>query len=334
MMLRHQTRRRRFGAFDFIRYFKLKRNLSIVNILIAGASGLIGQELIQGMRKEHQFTVLGRHTETLRQVFHNEVISVSWDELPDLDAREFDAVINLCGLNIAASRWSPKVKENIINSRTQTNQALVQWILKQDARPHIYSANAVGIYGLQDADDTHVFNEDSPIDSSHPKDFLSEVGIRWQQSLQEAEDAGLAVTTTRFGVVLKKGKGFLGKLYPSFICGLGSVIGNGRQMLSWVDSDDVVNAYRFLLSHPEMVGPVNITSPNPCSQKVFARSFAKALHRPLLLTTPAFMIRLMFGEMGEYLINRGQKVVPKRLLEAGFEFKWPDIQTALEHIEK
>jgi len=302
-----------------------------VNILIAGASGLIGQELIRGMDKEHHFTVLGRHKDSLRQVFQKGIISVSWDELDNLDATQFDAVINLCGLNIAASRWNTEVKNEIISSRVQTTEILVQWILKQHAKPHIYCANAVGIYGLQNENDTEHLDEDTEIDLSHPKDFLSEIGIRWQQPLKQAEDAGLAVTTTRFGVVLKKGKGFLGKLYPSFICGLGSVIGNGQQVLSWVDSDDVVNAYRFLLNHPEMTGPVNITSPHPCTQKEFAKAFAQSLHRPLLLTTPAFVIRLLFGEMGDCLINRGQKVIPKRLLEAGFEFKWPDIKEALEH---
>lgn len=302
-----------------------------MNILIAGASGLIGQELIHGMDKEHQFTVLGRHKDSLRQVFQNGIISVSWDELDNLDATQFDAVINLCGLNIAVSRWSTEVKNEIISSRVQTTEILVQWILKQHAKPHIYCANAVGIYGMQDENDTEQLDEDTEIDLSHPKDFLSEIGIRWQQPLKQAEDAGIAVTTTRFGVVLKKGKGFLGKLHPSFSFGLGSVIGNGQQVLSWVDSDDVVNAYRFLLKHPEITGPVNITSPHPCTQKEFAKAFAQSLHRPLLLTTPAFMIRLLFGEMGDCLINRGQKVIPKRLLEAGFEFKWPDIKEALEH---
>ncbi|BCA94825.1 hypothetical protein TUM19329_11860 [Legionella antarctica] len=204
--------------------------------------------------------------------------------------------------------------------------------MKQNAKPHIYCANAVGIYGLQNNGDPTVFDEDTDIDFSHPKDFLSEVGIRWQQALKDAEDAGLAVTTTRFGVVLKKGKGFLGKLYPSYICGLGSVIGDGRQILSWVDSRDLVNAYRFLLAHPHLTGPVNITSPNPCMQKDFAKAFAQSLHRPLLLKTPAFVMRLLFGEMGEYLINSGQRVVPKRLLEAGFKFQSNDIKEALEHL--
>lgn len=299
-----------------------------MNILIAGASGLIGQELIHGMFQEHQFTVLGRDKGSLQRLFPKEITCVSWDKLNELDASQFDAVINLCGLNIASSRWSPKVKAEIINSRVKTSQTLIHWIIKQEAKPHFYCANAVGIYGLQENGDEHTFTEETIIDCVHPRDYLSEIGIRWQQALEEAEKANLAVTTTRFGVVLKKKKGFLGKLYPSFICGLGSVIGDGRQYLSWIDSDDLVNAYRFLFNNPQMTGPVNITAPTPCMQKEFAKAYAKALHRPLLLKTPAFIMKLLFGEMGDCLINHGQKVSPKRLLDAGFKFKRSTINEA------
>lgn len=300
-----------------------------MDILIAGASGMIGQELIQGLHKEHQFTVLGRHTDSVREVSDNGIISVSWDELDNLDANKFDAVINLCGLNISASRWSPEIKQEIISSRVQTSEILVQWILKQNAKPHIYCANAIGIYGLQNNGDPEIFDEDSQIDWSHPKDFLSEVAIRWHNALKTAEDAGVAVTTTRFGVVLKKGKGFLGKLHPLYTCGFGSVIGDGQQVLSWVDSDDVVNAYRFLLNHPDLNGAINITSPMPCLQKDFAKAYARSLHRPLFMHVPTSVIHLLLGEMGDCLISKGQRVMPKRLLDAGFEFKWPAIEEAL-----
>ncbi len=302
-----------------------------MNILIAGASGLIGQELIHELSHEHHFTVLGRHKDSLRQVFSGQFVSVSWDELDTLDAHQFDAVINLCGFNISASRWTDKVKEEIISSRVNTTESLIQWILKQKARPHFYCANAIGIYGLQDNNDPEELTENTVIDFEHPKDFLSEIGIRWQLALRHAEEAGLPVTSTRFGVVLKKGKGFLAKLYPSFISGFGSIIGNGQQYLSWVDSQDVVNAYRFLLNRPDITGAVNITSPNPCTQKEFAKAYAKVLHRPLLLMTPAFIIHLLFGEMGDCLINHGQKVIPERLLSEGFTFQWPTIEQALAH---
>ncbi|KGP63960.1 nucleoside-diphosphate sugar epimerase [Legionella norrlandica] len=301
-----------------------------MNILLAGGSGLIGQELIQGMGKEHHFTVLGRNKDLLEQLFAEKALFLSWDELNHQDAHRFDVVINLCGINIA-TRWTPKIKADIINSRVQTTETLINWILQHNAQPHIYCANAVGIYGMQTNGDETDLTEETKIDFEHPKDYLSEIGVRWQQALQKAEEADLSVTSTRFGVVLKKGKGFLGRLYPNFICGLGSTIGDGKQYLSWIDSEDLVNAYRFLLNHPEMKGHINVTSPNPCMQKEFASAYARTLHRPLLLWTPAFVIRLLFGEMGDCLINHGQKVKPKRLLEAGFQFKWPTIEMALKH---
>ena len=300
-----------------------------MNILLAGASGLIGQELVYGLSQAHSFTLLGRSKETLRNTFPEFSTVLTWEELDTTDPHQFDAVINLCGTSIAAARWSDKVKEDIISSRVDTTKKLVDWVLKHKAKPHIYCANAIGIYGLQENGCTVDLSEETIIDTKAPHDFLSEIGLRWQDALKEAEQAGLAVTTTRFGVVLKEGKGFLGKLYPSFICGLGSIIGDGTQYLSWVSSDDVVAAYRFLLDHPNMTGPVNITAPNPCMQKEFAQVYAKALHRPLFLKTPAVVMRLLFGEMGEFLINRGQRVVPKRLLEAGFVFQNPRIEDAL-----
>ncbi len=300
-----------------------------MNILIAGASGLIGQELIQGMAQEHQFTVLGRDKEVLKSTFPEQVTCHTWDELTQLDAHQFDALINLSGFNIAASRWSAKIKNEIITSRVESTKKLVHWVIAQNAKPHIYCANAIGIYGLQDNGCEDPLSEDAVIDFDHPKDFLSEICIKWQVALQEAEQAGLAVTTTRFGVVIKKKKGFLAKMYPSFICGLGSIIGDGRQYLSWVESSDLVNAYRFLLNHPNITGAVNITSPNPVMQKDFANALAQSLHRPLFMRVPTGLIRILLGEMGESLINKGQKVIPKRLIEEGFEFKKSTIAEAL-----
>lgn len=300
-----------------------------MNILIAGASGLIGQALIHGLAREHQITALGRDQALLEKTLPHDVACITWDSLDDLDANDFQAVINLCGHNVAAWRWTAKTKEAIISSRVDTTQVLINWIMMHNATVHFYCANAIGIYGLQENGSQTDLTEDTPIDRKNPKDFLSEVGIRWQDALKEAEKAGLPVTSTRFGVVLKAGKGFLGKLYPSFYCGLGSVIGNGSQYLSWVDCEDLVNAYRFLLDNPSITGPVNITAPTPCTQKEFATAYAHALHRPLVLRTPAWFIKLLFGEMGDCLMNHGQRVIPQRLLAAGFTFKYTTIEEAL-----
>ncbi len=300
-----------------------------MNFLIAGGSGFIGTALIKSLSVEHQITVVGRDKAHIHQRFKQPVHACTWEELPTLDASTFDIIINLSGYNIAASRWTDAVKKQIIDSRVHTNAALIDWIITQNCKPHFYSANAIGIYGVQSNGDPSVFDESSPVDFANPRDYLSEVGIRWQQSLQPAIDYGMPVTIARFGVVLQRGEGMLKKLTPSFKFGLGSVIGDGTQIMSWVAIDDAVRALKFLFERPELTGAFNITSPYPISQAEFAATFAKVLHRPLFLKTPAFVMRTLFGEMGEYLINRGQRVIPKRLSEEGFQFTYPHIAGAL-----
>ena len=281
------------------------------------------------MQPDHTVTVVGRSLDNLKRHFSKPVNCVTWDKLPDLEASAFDAVINLSGYNIAASRWTPTIKQELIDSRVKTTAALVDWAIGQHAKPHFICANAVGIYGMQENGDTQVLDENSPIDFEHPCDFLSEIGVRWQQALQPAIDQGLKVTTTRFGVVLGKGDGVLKKLTPSFYMGLGSIIGDGRQIMSWVHIDDVVGAILFLLSRPELTGAFNVTSPNPVSQAEFAKTLATTMHRPLFLKMPAFVIQALFGEMGDCLLLKGQRVVPKRLVESGFNFHYPELLDAL-----
>lgn len=302
-----------------------------MNVLIAGASGFIGQALVAALQPDHTVTVLGRDKATLQRHFSKPITCVSWEQLPDLNAHTYDAVINLCGYNIAASRWSESVKQQIIASRVKTTATLIDWVIKQKAKPHFIGANAVGIYGMQDATDTAAFDENSPIDVEHPCDFMSEIGIRWQQAWQPAIDQGLTVTTVRFGVVLGKQGGVLKKLWPVFYMGLGSVLGDGKQIMSWVHIEDVIGALAFLLNRPDLSGVFNLTSAHPVSQAHFARALATAMHRPLLLKIPAGIIRIALGEMGECLLLKGQRVLPNRLLQSGYVFRYPEVLDALQH---
>ena len=301
-----------------------------MNILIAGASGFIGQNLVKALKNDHAVTVLGRDKVNLSRLFPSS-LHCTWDTLSSLDANRYDAVINLCGYNIAAHRWTDAIKQQLIDSRVTTNQNLIQWIIHYQAKPHFLCANAVGIYGLQANNDATAFDENTFIDTANPKDFLSEIGIKWQSALQPAIDYGMPVTTMRFGVALKKGEGMLKKLTPSFYLGLGSTLDDGSQILSWIHIDDLINAIVFLLNKPELIGPFNLTSPQPISQAQFARALAKIMHRPLLFKMPAFLIRLLFGEMGECLLLKGQRVIPKRLIDTGFQFQYPFIEDALRH---
>lgn len=300
-----------------------------MHILIAGASGFIGQALTKHLLQRHNITVLGRNKALLKQRFDGHVAQVTWDELNSLDAHDIDVVINLCGYTIAQKRWSPAVKKELIDSRVIPNQQLISWLISQEAKPHYISANAIGIYGLQEDGDLRSFDEDSAISRAHPQDFLSEIGIAWEHSLQAALNYDIPVTTARFGVVLKRGKAMLQKLELPFNLGLGSTIGTGQQYLSWVHLDDVTEALSYLIDNPNITGPVNITAPNPVSQKEFAQILAKTMGRPLFLNMPAFMVKLIFGEMGECLLLKGQRVIPKRLSESGYVFKYPTLKETL-----
>ena len=302
-----------------------------MKILVAGASGFIGRHLVQALEGQHELTVLGRNRTLLQNCYPQNIKICTWESLSDLDARSYDVIINLCGNSIGALRWNDKIKRELIDSRVQTTTDLINWAIQQKARPHFYCANAIGIYGLQKNGDPRAFDEKSPIDLKHPQDFLSEISAHWQEALQPALDYGMDVTTTRFGVVLKKGEGMLKKLTPSYYFGLGSIIGDGKQIISWIHIDDLVSAFLFLLNNNKLTGAFNLTAPIPVSQAQFARTLAKAMHRPLLLKTPAFIIQKLFGEMGECLLLKGQRVVPKRLVEEGYQFRYPELSTALNH---
>ena len=299
-----------------------------MNILIAGATGLIGRGLVHTLKQHHQLTVLGRDKKKLAQAFPEHVTLLTWDELNKIDAKHYEVIINLCGHNIAASRWTEAVKQKLITSRMETSTTLINWAITHQAKPRFFCANAVGIYGIQQNGDPHAFDENSLVDLQS-EDFLSEIGIRWQQPLQQAIDYGMQVITLRFGVVLKHNEGMLKKLMPSFKFGLGAIVGDGQQVISWVDIHDVTSAVNFLLERPQLTGPFNITSPNPVSQKEFAQTLAKLINRPLILKMPALAIKLLFGEMGYYLLLRGQRVLPTRLQQEGYQFSYPNVDDAL-----
>jgi uncharacterized protein len=301
-----------------------------MNVLIAGGSGFIGAELINTLSKNHNITVLGRTMERLVERFPAIVNKLTWENLTSHDAQTYDLIINLSGSSIGAKRWSKEVKRELIESRTLTNKRLIEWLIKQEAKPRFFCANAVGIYGAKRISGKS-FGEDHPIPTSASEDFLQHIALAWEESLKPAIENAIPVTTLRFGVVLKKGQGMLKKLELPFRCGLGSILGEGNQVLSWVDYQDLVNAVLFLLERPKLTGSINITAPHPVNQKEFALQFAKILKRPLFLKTPSWFINALFGEMGEYLLLRGQKVVPKRLTELGFKFTYPNLETALKH---
>jgi uncharacterized protein (TIGR01777 family) len=296
-----------------------------MNILIAGGTGFVGRNLIPKLINSHQVTVLSRKISDVEIAFRKQVNACDWDNLDKLNPEHFDSVINLCGRNIGQGRWTPEIKKELIDSRVNTTKQLLLWA--QNTNLHFYCANAIGIYGAYEKQTGNGFTEDNPINIEQNSDFLSKIGLLWQNACNESN---LDTTIMRFGVVLKKKEGMLKKLFPSFYLGMGSIIGSGQQFLSWIHINDLVKAIIFLLEHPEKKGIYNLTSPLPVKQAQFARRLAHSLNRPVLITLPNNVVKLIFGEMGDLLICKGQKVIPKRLIDEGFEFDYPTIKGALK----
>ncbi len=298
-----------------------------MTLLITGATGFIGRHLVRRLHAQHPIWVISRNPERAGRQFGNQVVRcLTLDELPTLDG--LDAVINLAGEPIADGRWSETRKQRIRDSRWQLTEALLQRLRASSRPPGVWlNASAIGYYGRQGP---------QPIDESFQQvhaEFTHEVCRRWEALAGQAADHGLRVCIMRFGVVLGADGGALKKMLPAYRLGLGGPLGDGRQMLSWIALDDLLAAIAFLLEHEECRGIYNCTSPQAVSNETFSASLAWVLGRPHLLRTPALLLRALFGEMADVLLY-GQNVVPTRLLEAGFEFRYPDISSALSHCLK
>ncbi|EKD71034.1 MAG: hypothetical protein ACD_46C00291G0010 [uncultured bacterium] len=305
-----------------------------MKILIAGGTGFVGRYLIPALlQAQHSIIVLGRDKNKIANIFHQTVVAASWDELNTINPNEVDAVINLVGENIGDHRWTETIKNKIIQSRVDSTTRLVKWCASANKKPHLYNTSAVGIYGLQPINNTlpPAFSEEADIPFGHPADFLSEVGQTWEWAAHSADEVQVPVTIMRFGVVLKRNEAVLKKLSMSFYIGLGGRVGSGKQAFTWIHIDDLVRAILFLLDHPDIVGPVNLCAPECVSQMDFAKTLAHVMHRPCIFSTPAWLLKLLFGQMADELLLNGQCAYSKRLLASGFTFLYPSLKSALQH---
>ena len=233
---------------------------------------------------------------------------------------EHDWIINLAGASIF-TRWSEAHKKEIFASRVLTTRNLVAALAAGDRRQLFCSTSAVGYYGPRGEE---VLTEDSPPDAG----FLGELAKAWEAEALKAQDLGVRVVVTRFGIVLGRDGGALGQMMPLFKKFLGGPIGSGVQWFSWIHQADHARAFRFIQENPQISGPVNFTAPNPVRNRDLAQALGRVLHRPSFMPAPEFMVRLALGEFADTLLT-GQQVLPKRLLDAGFTFRFPTIDAAL-----
>lgn len=297
------------------------------NILVAGASGLIGQALVSRLQVQHRLWVLGRDKAKLARLFPG-TQPMSWEELTPQALNPMHVVVNLAGENIGQSRWTAFRQRVILDSRLNATSAIARACAAADNKSiRLLNASAVGVYGGVPVSH-RVFDETYQLPAA-PSDFLSTVGLAWEAACEPALQANIAVTKLRFGVVLSKQGGALPKMLPAFQFGLGGRIGSGEQSFPFVTLHDAVKAVEWLIAHPEIVGPVNIVAPSQVSQGEFARALGRVLNRPTVCPLPAFAVRLLFGDMGQELLLHGTAAHPKTLLDNGFTFDHPNIVQAL-----
>lgn len=304
--------------------FALK--IFFMKILISGASGLVGTHLIPVLEaKGYEIFKLVRKTPRGAD-------EIQWDAKTEFSDTEqaklenFDAVVHLAGDNVASENWSDDKKRRIRESRVVGTRALVDALKKTENPPKTFvSASASGFYG--DRKDEILTEE-----SAKGAGFLPDVCDEWEAEARKAEEFGARVVNPRIGVVLAKDGGALEKMLTPFKLGVGGVIGSGKQWMPWIALDDLIGVIVFALENENLTGAVNTIAPEIVTNEEFTKTLGKAINRPTILPIPAFAIKLLYGEMGETLLLQGQRMTPKKLQDAGFEFQFPNLEGALKHV--
>ena len=297
-------------------------------VLITGASGLIGAALQKSLRaKGYEMLLASRkEPEAKNEIQWNSDTGFADDDLHRLE--ELDSVIHLAGESIAGLRWTDEKKKAIRDSRVYGTRTMIEAFARLEKKPEVFiSASAIGFYG--DRGDDEMTETSSAGDT-----FLSEVAKEWESEARRAEDMGIRTVLLRNGIVLSKDGGALGTMITPFKFGVGGVVGSGKQWMSWVSLDDVVEVVNFAIENEKVRGAINVASPNPVTNEEFTKTLGEVLYRPTFLPLPEFAVNLVFGEMGDALLIHSTKVLPKRLLDAGFKFKFPDLRSALENAVK
>lgn len=300
-----------------------------MKIFITGATGFVGGYLTRNLQNEgHQVTALVRSSASVERIPFGVAVVHGDSTRPGTWQRsvgEQNVIINLAGESIFTP-WTKKARQLILASRILTTRNLVDALETGKGAPVLLSSSAAGYYGGRD--DDAVLDESS----AAGRDFLAEVGVKWEAEAERAKEFGARVVLCRFGIVLGKDGGALSRMIPAFNNYAGSALGSGKQWFPWIHEKDIFRILTFVMGNEDIDGPINCTAPNPVTNADFARSLAGVLRKPLILpAVPRFMLRTVLGEFAEVLL-KGQRAIPRKLLDAGFQFQFPTLREALEDL--
>ena len=302
-----------------------------MRVAVTGATGLIGRALVKELQSRgDEVVALSRNADRARQALGDLVEAHAWPDPagappPEAALAGADAVVHLLGEPVA-QRWTAQAKENIRRSRVASTRSLVDGLLSlaPERRPAVLvSQSASGFYGPRGDEQ---LTEDAPPGD----DFLAGVVVGWESEAMRA-GSELRVALTRTGVVLSPEGGALAQMLPFFRAGVGGSVAGGRQYVPWIHLDDVVGALLFCLDDARATGPVNLAAPNPVTNAELSRTLGRVLNRPAVLPVPAFALKLLYGEMAQIVVT-GQRVIPSRLSQLGYEFRHPDLEAALRDV--
>ncbi len=289
-------------------------------IAITGASGFIGAELSDFLASGgHEILPLVRRSPQAHEIYWNPRSSEI--ELERLEG--VDVVVHLAGESIAGGRWTPERKAAILESRVKGTRLIAESLARLRQPPRVLvSASGIGYYG--DRGDEILTEESAP-----GSGFLADVCRDWEAATEPARQAGVRVVHMRTGIVLSPRGGALAQMLIPFKLGVGGVIGSGRQWMSWIGLADLIGAYQHAIFTEALEGAVNVTAPNPVTNAEFTRALGRVLGRPTLFPLPEAGVRLLLGELGEALLLEGARVLPRKLLDSGFDFLHPELEAAL-----
>lgn len=297
-----------------------------MRIAITGSTGLIGRAVVAYFEKEgHAVTRIVRSRPSSPETFKTVLLDMPARRI-DRDALEgHDVIIHLAGENIAGHRWTKEFKDKIFDSRIIGTSILCDAIVKLKSPPKILlSASAVGYYGH--CASINLITEDTLMGD----DFLAHVCEKWEAATNVVEIAKIRVVHMRFGTILSSQGGALAKMLPIFKLGLGGKLGLGEQMFSWIALSEIPLAMTYVINNPSLSGAVNFVAPNPVTNFEFTKILGKIINRPTIFPVPSLAVRLMFGEMGQTLLLNGARVLPKKLLDSGYQFRYADLESALK----